>query len=91
MELVIVSPVRRLYSAEADEVSFPGTAGRFTVLTGHAPLISSLEEGDIIYTVHGRQTSLRVKRGCVRVLNDSIEACVETDASTSAPDNKEKE
>ena len=91
MDLVIVSPVRTLYSGNVEDVSFPGTAGRFTVLTGHAPLISSLEEGDIVYTCHGRQTVLKVRRGCVRVLNDSIEACVETDAATSAPDNKEKE
>ena len=78
MELVIVSPVRTLYSGDAEEVSLPGTIGRFTVLPGHAPLISSLEEGDITYTSLGRRTTLAVKRGCVRILNDRIEACVET-------------
>lgn len=91
MELVIVSPVRILCSVSAEEASFPGTSGRFTVLPGHAPLISSLEEGDIVYSSGGQQFYVHARRGCVRVLNDRIEACIETPAPSSGQKRKETE
>jgi F-type H+-transporting ATPase subunit epsilon len=41
----IVSPERVLLSGEATEVVVPGMEGDFTVLEGHAPLISALRPG----------------------------------------------
>lgn len=78
MKLVIVSPTRTLCSTETDEVTFPGSAGRFTVLTGHAPLLSSLSAGEITYTSGKGRTVIAVKSGVVRVKDDNIEACVVT-------------
>ena len=89
MELVIVSPAKNLYSGTAEEASFPGTAGRFTVLPGHAPLIASLTSGDIRYTSEGKETAVTVRTGCVRVLDDRIEACVETADRTLKGDGKQ--
>ena len=88
MELVIVSPARNLYSGTVEEVSFPGTAGRFTVLPGHAPLLTSLDAGDIRYISDGQETVISVKSGCVRVLDDRVEACVETPGPVSGNEGK---
>lgn len=90
MELVIVSPLRTLYSAEVDKVSFPGSIGTFTVLTGHAPLISSLRKGTIVYSSNGRQLSTDIKSGVVKVLNNKITACVETDSVSKDNEKGEK-
>ena len=44
-KIEIVSPERVLLSGEATEVVVPGMEGDFTVLEGHAPLISALRPG----------------------------------------------
>jgi F-type H+-transporting ATPase subunit epsilon len=44
-KIEIVSPERVLLSGEATEVIVPGMEGDFTVLEGHAPLISALRPG----------------------------------------------
>jgi len=41
----LVSPAKLLFSGEVEEVVVPGTEGEFTVLAGHAPLVSTLRPG----------------------------------------------
>jgi F-type H+-transporting ATPase subunit epsilon len=43
----LVSPERVLVSADVEEVLVPGADGDFTVLVGHAPVISTLRPGVI--------------------------------------------
>lgn len=44
-KIELVSPERVLLSGEATEVIVPGVEGDFTVLEGHAPVISALRPG----------------------------------------------
>ncbi|HIZ86551.1 MAG TPA: F0F1 ATP synthase subunit epsilon [Candidatus Coprenecus pullistercoris] len=79
MELLIVSPVRTVCKTEVAKVFFPGAAGGFEVFPGHAPLLTSLRPGNIVYTtLDGKEVTVAVRTGCVRLLDDRIEACVET-------------
>jgi F-type H+-transporting ATPase subunit epsilon len=41
----LVSPAKLLFSGEVEEVIVPGAEGEFTVLPGHAPLVSTLRPG----------------------------------------------
>lgn len=41
----LVSPSRLLFSGEVEEAIVPGAEGEFTVLPGHAPLVSTLRPG----------------------------------------------
>lgn len=41
----LVSPAKLLFSGDVEEVIVPGTEGEFTVLAGHAPLVSTLRPG----------------------------------------------
>ena len=77
--LVIVSPSGELSRTTAAKVSFPGEAGAFTVLPGHAPLVSGLAAGEIVYAESdgGEEHRLGIAGGFVRVLRDEGEACVE--------------
>ena len=61
----------------ASQVTLPGTAGRFTVLPGHAPIISSLTEGDIEYLEGEKRLSVHIRSGFVEVQGDTVSACVE--------------
>ncbi|WP_395541553.1 F0F1 ATP synthase subunit epsilon [Neotabrizicola sp. sgz301269] len=45
LQFDLVSPERRLASAQATEVQIPGAAGDMTAMEGHAPTITTLRPG----------------------------------------------
>src|SRR5882672_10669898 len=46
----LVSPEKLLFSGDVEQVDVPGAEGDFGVLTGHAPMVTTLRPG--ILTVH---------------------------------------
>jgi F-type H+-transporting ATPase subunit epsilon len=49
----LVAPERLLMSGEVDQVVVPGAEGYFTVLKGHAPMMSTLRPGVVDVTPAG--------------------------------------
>ncbi|MBS1536075.1 MAG: F0F1 ATP synthase subunit epsilon [Flavobacteriaceae bacterium] len=47
MILEIVSPESKLFQGEVTSVSLPGTLGSFQLLNNHAPIVSTLKDGEI--------------------------------------------
>lgn len=78
MHLTIVAPSGILCHTTVEKITLPGTVGEFMVLPGHAPLIASLTVGKILYTENGRETSVEIKNGIIKVEKDQVEICVET-------------
>ena len=77
LNLKIISPEKIVFAGEVESVVVPGTAGEFEVLTGHAPIISSLEPGIVTYKIDGEATSLDIRGGFVEVLKNQVSVCVE--------------
>ena len=77
MHLEILTPEKKVFSGEADAVSFPGTAGAFQVLNHHAPLISSLKEGKIKVRTKKEERLFSIKSGFVEVLKNKVTVLVE--------------
>lgn len=48
MNLEIISPEKKVFSDEVKIITVPGTLGSFQMLKNHAPIVSTLEKGDII-------------------------------------------
>lgn len=48
LKFELVSPEKILLSEDASEIVVPGMDGQFTVLPGHAPLISTLRPGVLV-------------------------------------------
>jgi len=72
LTLEIVTPDRALVSEDVDEVELPGAEGYFGVLPGHAPLLASLQVGELWYRV-GRETHyVAVSFGFAEVLPDRV-------------------
>ena len=46
----IVTPERRLLSQEVDMVTLPGITGQMGILRGHAPLLTTLDIGELCCT-----------------------------------------
>ena len=72
MYLEIITPDKKVFSGEVDAAQFPGTNGSFEVLDMHAPLISTLESGQVRITTKKGQEFFYVDGGVVEVLNNNI-------------------
>lgn len=68
----LVTPERMLLSEDASQVVVPGTEGDFTVLPGHAALISGLRPGVIEVELAGRKVRVFVKDGLAEVGADHV-------------------
>jgi F-type H+-transporting ATPase subunit epsilon len=69
----LVTPERMLLSEDASQVVIPGTEGEFTVLAGHAPVISSIRPGVITASLADNRTvRLFVKGGFAEVEQDRL-------------------
>lgn len=77
IRLIIYSPERTILEKRVCKVSLPGTKGRFMVLKDHAPLISSLEEGRIVFVSGGLEENVDIQTGFVEIANNKVTVCVE--------------
>lgn len=76
MKVFLMTPEwNRTFEAEA--VFLPGSGSPFEVLPGHAPLISTLDGGEIRWKVAECVESVMIKGGAVRVFSDNVEICAE--------------
>ena len=73
VEVLITSPAKLVYRGAARSVTFPGEQGTFEVLPLHRPLVSRLMHGPLV--IDGR--TVMIRRGVVRVSDDTVTAVVE--------------
>ena len=77
ISLHIVSPEGTLVEQAVSSVTLPGTIGPFMVLKNHAPIISSLVKGEIVYVSNGKESRVPIHEGFVEVRNNQVDVCVE--------------
>lgn len=82
----LVSPERILKSGEATEVTVPGANGDFTVLPGHAPMLSTLRPGLMDVTLDGAKTRIFVKSGLIDVDPTRVTVLAQTAFDTAEMD-----
>ena len=70
--LNITSPEKSVTGLMVSQVSMPGRDGRFTVLPGHAPMISALAEGDIEYVKGDNRSVVHIKSGFVGISDNKV-------------------
>lgn len=75
--LRIVSPEKILFAGEVENVLVPGEVGEFEILINHAPIISTLVEGRVVYTINSEKKTIMVKGGFVEVKKNVVSLCVE--------------
>lgn len=76
IHLLIVSPEKTLFEGMVKYVRLPGSAGLFAVFYNHAPLISSLEAGEIIYRSGQDKNSIKIAGGFAEVNDNQVSVCV---------------
>ena len=78
ISLIVLTPEKTLLEKKVSKVSLPGTKGRFMVLRNHAPLISSLEEGDIVYESEDVEYKVYITSGFADVHDNVVTVCAES-------------
>jgi len=75
---------KHVATAEAEMAVVPGTDGQFTVMAGHAPLISTLRPGIVEVKLTNGMRRVFVRGGFVEVEADRLtiiaQSCVDIDA-----------
>ena len=73
MTLEIITPEKELFNGEVTSVKFPGTTGEFEILNNHAPIISTLSEGEIrVITSSNNTERFSITSGVIEMQNNKI-------------------
>ena len=76
--LKIVSPERIEFEGEVESVLVPGSMGQFQILINHAPIISLLDKGAVVYALPGgEKKNIDITGGFVEVQKNVVSLCVE--------------
>ena len=67
LTLEIVTPERVTFRGVVEEVTIPGTEGEFGVLKGHAPLLASVDYGELSFLQDHTKTRYAVHSGYAEV------------------------
>jgi len=77
MKLSIITPDKAVFEGDVTSVTVPGSAGSFEVLTDHAPIVSSLEEGNVIIRTGKSEDIIRIIGGVVQVIHNQVTVLAE--------------
>ncbi|XWN34647.1 MAG: ATP synthase F1 subunit epsilon [Roseivirga sp.] len=72
IQLTIITPDKTLFEGPVQRVTLPGSAGSFQVLANHAPLVSTLQQGAVLYKKGQQEHTLVIEEGLVEVLNNRV-------------------
>ena len=72
MHLEILTPEKKIFEGDVTIATFPGADGSFQVMEHHAPLISLLKEGVVVYKSKEASQNVTITGGVVEVVNNKI-------------------
>ena len=72
MTVEILTPDVVLYEGDATYVGLPGSDGSLGILNNHAPLVTTLREGEVVVRNDKNEQTFAVKGGTVEVLNNHV-------------------
>ena len=84
MFIEIVSPEKTLYTGDVTSVHLPGSEGCFQILNNHAPIVSTLKNGQIklkgnfdsksenLNILSGSEASLEIQSGVVEMKKNKL-------------------
>ena len=77
IKLKIITPLGCAVETEVEKVFLPGGAGAFEVLHNHAPLVSTLVKGKVVYGIGDDLKEYPLEGGFAKVENNTIVVCSE--------------
>ena len=80
LTLILLTPQGTEYEGPVTAVYLPGTAGRFEILPGHAPIVSTLEKGEVRWRMGDTEMSVAVRSGALMLKDKTLTVCVQLDS-----------
>ena len=77
LKLKVLTPDGTVFDGSVEAVFLPGSKGRFEVLPGHAPIITSLTRGVIDWRPSTSGQTVSVRDGAAIVENDTVTVCAQ--------------
>ena len=78
MHLNVISPEKEVFDGEVSSVTLPGALGSFTILAHHAPIVSSLSAGKLLYTTtDGEEHVQDIQGGFIEMNSNIVSVCIE--------------
>lgn len=73
MKLEIITPDKNIFKGEIQSITVPGKKGSFMVLKNHAPIISTLDEGKIVYMTRDyKEETVAINGGVIEVKDNEV-------------------
>ncbi len=77
-KLEIITPSKAAYSKDVESITAPGSEGYLGILPQHAPLITSLKEGQLkILESQESEILINIREGFMEVLNNKVVVLVD--------------
>jgi F-type H+-transporting ATPase subunit epsilon len=71
IKLQIITPEKKVFSEEVDQLSITTQTGEITILPHHIPLITTLQAGELRYKQNNQEHTLAVSGGFAEVRSGS--------------------
>ncbi len=79
LKLQIITPERIVFEEEdVESVTLPGSAGELTILPSHAPLMTGLRPGPLVFRKGGVETDVALSGGFLEVRDDRVVILADT-------------
>jgi F-type H+-transporting ATPase subunit epsilon len=72
MHLEIITPEKKIFEGDVTVITFPGSDGSFQVMNDHAPLVSLLKDGQVVYKTKESTEQVAITGGVVEVLKNKV-------------------
>ena len=67
-----MTPEKKVFEGEVTIATFPGSDGSFQIMNDHAPLISLLKDGVVVYKSKEATGQVNITGGVVEVLKNKV-------------------
>ena len=78
LNVEIITPSQVIFSGEAISISLPGSKAPFQVLSGHAPIVSSLDNGNIKIDLGQQEKIFQSSTGFAETNNNKVSVLIES-------------
>ena len=84
----LVSPARKLASAEADAITIPGMEGDLTAMVDHAPFLTTLRPGYVVIRTGSSEERYFVTGGFAEISDNTVSVLAEQAVEEQAVDGE---
>ena len=73
MQLEIITPEKKVFEGDVISVQLPGTDGKFEILNNHAPIISTLTQGQVrVIDSSNNKEHFEINGGVIEMQNNKV-------------------